>query len=138
MTKGAGGAQTVLVAEGLNDSRLFIKRALEGHGYRVLEAATGEEAVEAAERERPDLILLDLHLPGLDGLAAARSIRATEGLRDVPVVATSTSETPELEAEALAAGCTAFRRQPIDFDKFGDIADLMLRARARGKQGSVR
>ncbi len=129
MSGGRRGVKTVLVAEGLNDARMFMRMALEGHGYRVLEAATGEEAVEVARRERPDLVLLDLHLPVLDGLEAARRVREDEGLRDVLIVATSTSETPELEAEALAAGCDLFRRQPIDFDRFGEVADLMLRPR---------
>jgi len=121
------GMKTVLVAEGLSDSRMFMRMALEGHGYRVVEAETGEAAVEAALRERPDLVLMDLHLPGLGGLEATRRIRGHEGLRDVPVVGTSILDTPEIEAEALAAGCTAFRRQPIDFDKFGEVADLILR-----------
>jgi CheY-like chemotaxis protein len=124
-------AKTVLVAEGLSDTRMFMRMALGGHGYRVVEASTGEEAVEVARRERPDLILLDLHLQAPGGLEAARRIREEAGLEDVPIVATSTSESPELEAEALAAGCDLFRRQPIDFEKFGEIADLLLRPRAR-------
>lgn len=127
-----GGAKTVLVAEGLSDTRMFMRMALEGHGYRVVEAATGEEAVEVARRERPDLILLDLHLQGPGGLEAARRIREEAGLGGVPIVATSATESPELEAEALAAGCDIFRRQPIDFERFGEIADLLLRPRARG------
>ena len=119
---------TVLVAEGLNDSRMMMRLALEQHGYRVLEAETGEEAVELARREHPDLILMDLHLPHVDGLEATRRIREIEELRAVPIVGTSTLDTEEVQAEAFAAGCTAFRRQPIDFDKFGDAADLILRA----------
>jgi CheY-like chemotaxis protein len=129
VSEGESTAKTVLVAEGLSDSRMFMRRALEGHGYRVVEAAGGEEAVEAALRERPDLILMDLHLPTLGGLEATRRIRAHDELRDVPIVATSTSDDAELEAEALAAGCDMFRRQPVDFDKFGEVADLMLRPR---------
>ena len=118
--------KTVLVAEGQHDTRQHMKWAFEQHGYRVLIAETGEEAVEIAERERPDFILMDLHLPVLDGLEATRRIRAHEELRSVPLVATSTFDTPEVQADAFAAGCTAFRRQPIDFDKFGDVADLFL------------
>ncbi len=120
------GKNKVLVAEGLNDSRLMMKWALEQCGYRVLEAATGEEAIEVAQREHPDLILMDLHLPSLDGLEAIRRVREIETLRDVPIIATSTLESAELQADAFAAGCTAFRRQPIDFDKFGEVADLVL------------
>src|SRR5918993_417872 len=131
-------AKTVLVAEGLCDSRMFMRMALEGHGYRVVEAETGEGAVEAALRERPDLILLDLHLPGLEGLEAVRRIRAQEASRETPIVATSTSDDPALEAAALEAGCDRFRRQPVDFDKFGDVADLMLRPPGRRANGGGR
>ena len=113
-----------------------MKWALEQHGYQVLEAATGEEAVEVAEREQPDLILMDLHLPELDGLEATRRIREIAALQDVPIVATSTLDSAELQAEALAAGCAAFRRQPLDFDKFGDVADLLLQRHSKSVAGS--
>ncbi len=117
---------TLLVAEGQHDTRLMMKWALEQHGYRVLLAETGEEAVEIAERELPHLILIDLHLPGLDGLEAVRRIRRHERLRELPIIGTSPLDTGETQAEALDAGCTAFRRLPVDFDKFGDVADLVL------------
>ena len=122
-TKGQG---TVLVAEGQQDTRLMMKWALEQHGYSVLLAETGEEAIAVAERELPDLILMDLHLPGLDSLEATRRIRDSERLREVPIICTSTLETAESRSAALEAGCTAFRRQPVDFDKFGDVADIVL------------
>ena len=123
-----------MVAEGQHDTRQMMKWALEEHGYRVLLAETGEEAIEAAGREPPDLILMDLHLPGLDGLEATRRLRRHEGLGGVPIVCTSTLDTPEAEAEALKAGCTVFRRQPVDFDKFGDVADLVLRRDKRAAE----
>jgi CheY-like chemotaxis protein len=122
---------TILVAEGQHDARLMMKWALEQHGYRVLLAETGEEAIEVAGRELPDLILMDLHLPGLGGLEATRRVRRHEGLGEVPIVCTSTLDTAESESEALEAGCTMFRRQPVDFDKFGDVADLVLRHHER-------
>ena len=128
--------RAILVAEGLNDSRMMMKWALEQHGYQVLEAATGEEAIEVAQREQPDLILMDLHLPELDGLEATRRIREIAALQDVPIVATSTLDSAELQAEAFAAGCTAFRRQPLDFDKFGDVADLILQRHRKSAAGS--
>jgi CheY-like chemotaxis protein len=127
---------TILVAEGQHDTRLMMKWALEERGYRVLLAETGEETIEVAERELPDLILMDLHLPGLDGLEATRRLRRHEGLSEVPIVCTSTLDTAESEAEALEAGCTLFRRQPVDFDKFGDVADLVLRHRKRAVENA--
>ena len=130
-----GSQGTVLVAEGQQDTRLMMKWALEQHGYHVLLAETGEEAIDIAERELPDLILMDLHLPGLDGLEATRQLRLRERLREVPIICTSNIETAESQSEALEAGCTAFRRQPVDFDKFGDVADLVLR-HIKGTAGS--
>ena len=127
---------TILVAEGQHDTRLMMKWALEQHGYRILLAESGDEAIEIAERELPDLILMDLHLPGLDGLEATRRIRQNKGLSEVPIVCTSNLDTAEFQSEALEAGCTVFRRQPVDFDKFGDIADLVLRPNKRATENA--
>ena len=123
---------TVLVVEGQHDTRQMMKWALEQHGYDVLVAETGDEAVEISEREHPDLILMDLHfLPGLDGLEAVGRIRQHEGIGEVPIIGVSPLDSAELQAEALAAGCTAFRGQPVDFDDFGDMADLILNHRIK-------
>src|SRR5919107_6147165 len=78
---------TVLVVEDFEDNRFMMRRLLEMSGYRVIEAVNGQEAVETARREHPDLILMDLSLPLLDGLAATRRIREQDGLSKVPIVA---------------------------------------------------
>src|SRR5438270_12316809 len=80
---------TVLVVEDFEDNRFMMMRLLEMSGYRLFEAVNGNQAVEAAERERPDIILMDLSLPMLDGLAATRRIRAHDGISKVPIVAVS-------------------------------------------------
>src|ERR671929_306014 len=74
----------VLVVEDFEDNRFMMRRLLEMSGYRVVEAVNGEQAVEAARRERPDIILMDLSLPMLDGLTATRRIREQDGLARVP------------------------------------------------------
>ena len=79
---------------------------------------------------------MDLHLPELNGLEATRRIRGIAALQDVPIVATTTRDSAELQAEAFAAGYTAFRRQPLDFDKFGEVADLMLQRQSKSAAGS--
>src|SRR5919202_1243924 len=78
---------TILVVEDNDDTRLVMKMVLESNDYRVAEATNGEEAIEVALRERPDLILMDLQMPVLDGLAATRRIREQPELCNVPVVA---------------------------------------------------
>ena len=107
----------VLVVEDFEDNRFMMRRLLEMSGYRVVEAVNGKQAVEAAERERPDIILMDLSLPMLDGLAATRRIRAHDGLGKVPIVAVSAHDSADFHAEALAAGCNEYVTKPIDFDQ---------------------
>src|SRR3978361_1660405 len=97
----SNGHRTVMVVEDFEDNRFMMRRLLEMSGYRVLEAINGEEAVRIAELERPDLILMDLSLPLLDGLAATRRIRERDGLHDVPIIAVSAHDTADFHAEAL-------------------------------------
>jgi CheY-like chemotaxis protein len=110
---GAARPLTVLVVEDSADVRMMMRFLLEMEGYRVIEAADGLRAVELAIAEHPALIMMDLHLPLLDGLTATGRIR--EHLRDVRVVALSGYETPEHRMAALAAGCTDYLVKPLDF-----------------------
>jgi two-component system cell cycle response regulator DivK len=97
---------------------------MEQRGYSVIEAADGLEAVEAASRCRPDLILMDVGLPLLDGLSATRRIREDVEMRDVAVVAVSGYATAEDQAKALAAGCDDYITKPINF---GELDKILLR-----------
>jgi two-component system cell cycle response regulator DivK len=105
-----------LVVEDFEDSRFMMRRLLEMAGYDVLEASDGEQAVQMAVESKPVLILMDLSLPKLDGLAATRQIRQKKGLKKVPIVAVSAHDSPESRTEALAAGCDEYVTKPIDFD----------------------
>src|SRR6266850_2539939 len=87
MDKSTG--QTIMIVDDYDDARAILKRWLEDGGYHVIEATSGREAVEMAERGRPELILMDLALPEMDGFAATREIRANEDLRDVPIIGIS-------------------------------------------------
>lgn len=118
--------QTVMVVEDFEDNRFMMRRLLEMSGYRVLEAINGEEAVEVAQRERPSLILMDLSLPLLDGLAATRRIRQVEELRKIPIVAVSAHDTADFHADALAAGCNDYVTKPIDFDQLEALLSRLL------------
>ncbi|HEX8853430.1 MAG TPA: response regulator [Pyrinomonadaceae bacterium] len=120
------GRPVVLVVEDFEDNRFMMRRLLEMSGYRVVEAVNGQEAVETAQRERPDLILMDLSLPLLDGLAATRRIRQQDGLSKVPIVAVSAHDTADFHADALAAGCNEYVTKPIDFDQLEGLLSRLI------------
>ena len=118
---------TVLVVEDFEDNRFMIRRLLEMSGYRVVEAVNGQQAVETAGRERPDIILMDLSLPMLDGLAATRRIREQGGHSRVPIVAVSAHDSADFHAEALAAGCDEYVTKPIDFDHLVQLLNRLTK-----------
>src|SRR5947199_10404297 len=91
-----------LVVEDFEDSRFMMRRLLEMAGYKVLEASDGEQAVKMAVESRPVLILMDLSLPKLDGLAATRQIRQQKGLKRGPILAVSAHGSPGSRTGALA------------------------------------
>ena len=108
--------KTVLLAEDYEDSRYMLGRLLEMSGYRVLEASDGREAVEMAERKCPDVVLMDLQMPVLDGLSATRLIRRIESICRVPVIAVSAQPTEDFTSAAAQVGCDHFVSKPVDFD----------------------
>lgn len=108
--------KTVLVVEDYADSRIMLGRLLEMSGYRVLEAADGREAVEVAERECPDVVLMDLQMPVLDGFTATSLIRRIESTCRVPVIAVSAQSSEDFVSAARRVGCDHFVPKPVDFD----------------------
>ena len=118
--------KTIMVVEDFEDNRFMMRRLLEMSGYRVVEAVNGEQAVEVARQEQPHLILMDLSLPMLDGLAATRRIRQYETLKSVPIVAVSAHDTSDFHADALAAGCNDYVTKPIDFDQLETLLSHLL------------
>jgi len=117
---------TILVVEDYEDASLAMRLALEDSGYHILEASDGAKAVEIAERERPDIILMDLSLPVLDGLAATERIRSNPDLRDTIIVAVTAHSDQDYRSRALAAGCNAFVSKPIDFEWLTDLLKSLL------------
>jgi two-component system, cell cycle response regulator DivK len=126
MVEAEKAVKTVLVVEDFEDNRFMMRRLLEMSGYRVIEAVNGQEAVEKAQSEHPDLILMDLSLPHLDGLAATRRIRQQDGLSRVPIVAVSAHDTADFHADALAAGCNEYVTKPIDFDQLENLLNRLV------------
>jgi len=118
---------TVLVVEDTEDNRFMMRRLLEMTGYRVVEAMNGEEAVKVAQAETPQLILMDLSLPVIDGLAATRLIRKLPGLQSTPIIAVSAHDSSDFQAEALYAGCNSYITKPIDFTELEQLIAQLLK-----------
>lgn len=116
----------VLLVEDTEDNRQMMKRLLEMSGYQVVEAINGEEAVKLASEQRPQIILMDLSLPLIDGLTATRRIRSLPGLNKVPIIAVSAHDTADFHSEALAAGCNAYITKPIDYPELEEIVNLLI------------
>jgi CheY-like chemotaxis protein len=113
---GGEGQKTIMVVDDYEGLRQITHLALETLGYRVVEASNGEEAVELAQAELPDLILMDLSMPHLDGFAAIHRIRRLLGLRDVPVIAYSAHSAKDVREDALAAGCCEYMTKPVNLN----------------------
>ena len=126
MKKKAADPPTVLLVEDTEDNRFMMRRLLEMSGYRVVEAMNGEEAVKLARAESPQLILMDLSLPVIDGLAATRLIRKVPALESTPIIAVSAHDTSDFQAEAVDAGCNSYVTKPIDFTQLEQLINQLL------------
>ena len=109
-----GRQRTILVVDDFDDTRLLLRTWLQRKGYRILEAANGVEAVVQAETHHPDLIIMDVEMPELDGLSATRQIRATNHGRMLPIVAVSAYGADLFRDNALAAGCNEYVSTPFE------------------------
>ena len=106
----------ILIVEDNEKNMYLISFILKKHEYEVIEAATGEEGVELAIKEKPDLVLMDIQLPGIDGMEATKRIRASKADGITPIIAlTSYAMTGDKE-KALEAGCTGYIEKPINPD----------------------
>lgn len=124
--KSEKNTSNVLLVEDTEDNRFMMRRLLEMTGYEVCEARNGEEAVQVAASEKPALILMDLSLPIIDGLAATRLIRKLPGFEGVPIIAVSAHDTADFQSEALAAGCNEYITKPIDFGELEKLIERLL------------
>jgi CheY-like chemotaxis protein len=118
--------RTIMVVEDYDDTRMLLKQALEMLGYSVLEASNGQEAVDIADRERPDLILMDLDLPILDGIAATQRIRQQEHMESVPIVALTAYPLSYSRVKAFAKGCNEYMPKPIDMSELARVVNRYL------------
>jgi two-component system cell cycle response regulator DivK len=102
----------ILVVEDHEDNRRILRDLLTNVGFQLIEAETGPDGVEMAKMHQPDLILMDLQLPGIDGYEAARQIRADPRLSSVPIIAVTSYALSGDEERAFAAGCSAYISKP--------------------------
>ena len=103
----------ILVVEDQEDNRRILRDLFTNHGYSVVEAITGLEGVEKASSEQPDLILMDIQLPGIDGYEATRRIKANAELEQMPIIAVTSYALSGDDAKAFAAGCDAYVTKPF-------------------------
>ena len=126
MSKEQRATRTIMVVEDYDDTRLLLKKVLEGLGYSVLEASNGQEAVDIAGRENPDLILMDLDLPILDGIAATQCIRQDAKLESVPIIAVTAYPLSFTHVKAFAKGCNEYMSKPIDMTELANMVNRYL------------
>ncbi len=105
--------KTILVIEDQEDNRRIMRDLLTSSGYEVLEAVNGAEGVTAAETHRPDLILMDIQLPVMDGYEATRQIRAKPALQKIPIIAVTSYALSGDDIKAFEVGCDAYVAKPF-------------------------
>ena len=139
MARSTPDAPTVMVVDDLDAVRIVLRMQLTILGYRVLEARDGLEAVEVGRRERPDLILMDVGMPVLDGLEATRLLRDAVETRYIPVIALTAFSDADTHDRAINAGCRDFVTKPVEMKDLGELISRNLhrhgpihRSRARG------
>jgi CheY-like chemotaxis protein len=119
--------RTILVVDDFDDTRLLLRTWLQKKGFRVVEAENGHRAVAAAESSQPDLIIMDVEMPELDGLAATRKIRALTNFKTVPILAVSAYGADQYRAHALAAGCNEYVSTPFEPDELEKLIRALIK-----------
>jgi two-component system cell cycle response regulator DivK len=117
---------TILIVEDNEKNMKLARDVLQAKGYAVLEAVTGEDGVRLAKERKPDLVLMDIQLPGINGMEALRQIRAEPALAGLPVVAFTASVTPTDRSQIQAAGFDGFLSKPINLKEFLETVKALL------------
>lgn len=124
----------VLIVDDMPETRRLMRRVLERAQFAVSEAPTGEAGLDAIRRDGPDVVVLDLRLPGMSGFEVARAVRADpdRGIATTPILACSASVQAEVRRDALDAGCDAFEGKPFDVRTFPDLLRTLVAQRRPG------
>lgn len=125
-------AKTILIAEDNIDSRIMLRLYLESFNYNVVEAVNGKEAVQLADQNLPDLILMDLNMPELDGVAATKQIRQNPQLQEIPIIANSSNGKCGIDfftnIDSMGKGFISYLTKPISLNELSDQIDMALTA----------
>ena len=121
----------VLIIEDNDKNMKLARDVLQNKGYQTIEAVTGEEGVQLALQRRPDLVLMDIQLPGINGIEAFKQIRADAKTAHIPVVALTASVTPTDRSQITAAGFDAFIGKPINLKEFVDTVKRLIERREK-------
>jgi two-component system cell cycle response regulator DivK len=124
---GEGSPKAVLVVEDDQDNREMVIKLLKHNGYRPIEAVDGREAIERARTENPDLILLDLYIPKIDGYRVTRTLKADQDLQHIPIIALTAHAMKGGREEALAAGFDGYITKPINVRELPQQIEHFLR-----------
>ena len=116
----------ILHVEDNFDNRLLVRRLLQAFGYKVIEAENAFKARELLKQERPDLILMDINMPDIDGYTLTNELKAMPGLIGIPMVAITANVMKGDRERTLSAGCDGYIEKPIDVDKFIDQVERFL------------
>jgi CheY-like chemotaxis protein len=119
--------RTILVVDDFDDTRLLLRTWLRKKGYRVVEAENGNEAIAKARDNAPDLIIMDVEMPELDGLSATRQIRKLKNSAELPIVAVSAYGADLFREPALAAGCNEYMSTPFEPDELEKLIRSLLK-----------
>jgi CheY-like chemotaxis protein len=122
----------ILVVDDAADNLAMLSLALQQQNYKVVTAANGEDAIKVAEQTQPNLILMDINLPELDGLGATRRILGDPALRDVPVVVVTAFGTEGFQRAAYDAGASGYLTKPIDLDRMNQLIARLLSPEGSG------
>ncbi|GAB4532550.1 MAG: response regulator [Anaerolineae bacterium] len=120
-------SMTILYVEDNFDNRMLVRRVLEAEGYRVIEAENGNQGIEKLQSEIPDLVLMDINLPEVDGYEVTKRLKQLPAMAKVPVIAMTANVMKGDREKTLAAGCDGYIPKPIDIDSLPDQIAKFLR-----------
>jgi two-component system cell cycle response regulator DivK len=118
--------ELILIVEDNDKNLKLVRDTLSYKGYRTIEATTGEEGVRLAQERHPALVLMDIQLPGIDGITALRRLRANPATRAIPVIAVTASVMTEDRAKIMAAGFDGYQGKPISVKELLDTVGRLL------------
>jgi two-component system cell cycle response regulator DivK len=124
----ASGRKRILVVEDNPLNMKLFSAMISAEGYDVLEAKSGQDGLEMAQRLRPDLIIMDIQLPGMSGLEVTQSLKADTATHDIPIIATTAFATRGDEEIIMASGCDAYMAKPIAISQFLELIDSFMSA----------